>query len=259
MGIEVFNRHENKYLIDKTTFHKLTKVIDNYMVLDQFNEDGKTYSIYTTYFDTYDNDMIRKSLSSPKYKEKIRIRSYEEFKYDNLVYLEIKKKYNGFGNKRRTLMKYQDALKFVETGVAPDIAEYMNKQVINELSFLINKERLYAKSTIVYKRIAYKGINNDDIRITFDQDILACSNGSMPERLLDEDLILMEIKVKDHLPIWLTRQLSKYKIYKTSFSKYGQEYKKQLENQVISYLGNEIIINNEVKENARMATECKYY
>ena len=39
--------------------------------------------------------------------------------------------------------------------------------------------------------------------------------------MLDDDKILMEIKVPGAYPLWLTRILSDMKLYPTSFSKYG--------------------------------------
>ena len=38
----------------------------------------------------------------------------------------------------------------------------------------------------------------------------------------------MEVKVEKNIPLWLARLLSEYKIYKTSFSKYGKEYENTL-------------------------------
>ena len=46
--------------------------------------------------------------------------------------------------------------------------------------------------------------------------------------LLNEGVWLMEIKCAGAMPMWLVRVLSEKKIYKTSFSKYGTEYKQYL-------------------------------
>jgi len=50
---------------------------------------------------TQDNQLIRHSVSKPRYKEKLRLRSYGVPSLDAKVYLEIKKKVNGLVNKRR--------------------------------------------------------------------------------------------------------------------------------------------------------------
>jgi hypothetical protein len=43
--------------------------------------------------------------------------------------------------------------------------------------------------------------------------------------LLPEGYFLMEVKASQNYPLWFARALSDLKIYPTSFSKYGTEYK----------------------------------
>ena len=94
MAIEVFNRYEHKYLLDKESFMKAIAVIDKHMVIDAYNTNNNPYTIANIYFDTTDDYLIRTSLSQPKYKEKLRLRSYGVPNRDSKVYLEIKKKFN---------------------------------------------------------------------------------------------------------------------------------------------------------------------
>ena len=46
--------------------------------------------------------------------------------------------------------------------------------------------------------------------------------------LLNEGEAILEIKVQDAIPLWLSSILDKGKIYKGSFSKYGEAYKQQI-------------------------------
>ena len=46
--------------------------------------------------------------------------------------------------------------------------------------------------------------------------------------LLEDGLVLMEIKCAGGIPLWMTGILSKEHIYKTSFSKYGSAYQKMI-------------------------------
>lgn len=45
-------------------------------------------------------------------------------------------------------------------------------------------------------------------------------------QLIDQGMSLMEIKTSGGIPLWMVEYLSKNKIFKTSFSKYGTAYKK---------------------------------
>ena len=45
--------------------------------------------------------------------------------------------------------------------------------------------------------------------------------------LLPEGYSILEIKVQEAMPLWLSKILDDGKIYKNSFSKYGEAYKQQ--------------------------------
>ena len=83
-----------------------------------------------------------------------------------------------------------------------------------------------------YEREAYYGKADKTLRITFDENILArttdisLQSNIYGENILEEGTVLMEIKCSGGIPLWLTSILSKEKIYKTSFSKYGKAYEK---------------------------------
>lgn len=64
---------------------------------------------------------------------------------------------------------------------------------------------------------------------------LRLENGDRGEPLLTKDQWLMEIKAENSIPLWLSKLLSEYKLYKTSFSKYGLEHQKMvLKNQKLN-------------------------
>lgn len=66
--------------------------------------------------------------------------------------------------------------------------------------------------------------------MTFDDKILwRQDNISLKEKvggnsIIGNDEILMELKTSKGIPLWMTDILSKNKLYKTSFSKYGRAY-----------------------------------
>ncbi|MFT5874282.1 MAG: SPX domain protein involved in polyphosphate accumulation [Clostridium sp.] len=116
MGIEVFNRHESKFLIDSHIYKEIENSLLKYMELDEYNKAHEFYTISNIYFDTRENNLIRNSLSKPKYKEKLRLRAYGIPKANEKAYLEIKKKVCGVVNKRRTKLSLKEAYDLVATG-----------------------------------------------------------------------------------------------------------------------------------------------
>ena len=234
MAIEVFNRYEHKYMLDRETFEKVIKILDEHMDMDSHNKDHTPYTISNIYFDTPDDYLIRTSLSKPEYKEKLRLRAYGVPDADTKVFLEIKKKFKGIVNKRRTKLKLSEAYGFVTSGKAPEPKDYMNTQVLHELEYFLKIYNLSPKLYLAYDRIAYFEKDNRDLRISFDMNIrsrrydLALEKGDYGEKLLPDDVYLMEIKTSLAKPLWLTHMIAELDIKRKSFSKYGTEFKRMI-------------------------------
>jgi SPX domain-containing protein involved in vacuolar polyphosphate accumulation len=231
MTIEVFNRHENKYLMDNQSFLEIYNRLLDYMELDEYNQNNQFYSISNLYFDTDQHSIIRTSLAKPKYREKLRLRAYGVPKQDAKVYLELKKKVFGLVNKRRTGLTLEEAYEFVRTGVEPELRPYMNKQVIQEIKYFLGRYELQPKVYLAYDRIAMFCKNNRDLRITFDTNIrsrrydLRLEAGDHGELLMAQGQWLMEVKAEKTVPVWLAQLLSELGMFRTGFSKYGNEYR----------------------------------
>ena len=66
--------------------------------------------------------------------------------------------------------------------------------------------------------------------MTFDENIryrqtrLTLDSKVWGRPVLQPDLVLMELKTSDALPLWMVQALSRQRIFKTSFSKYGVAY-----------------------------------
>ena len=234
MAIEIFNRYEHKYLLDKQTYEKVIPIIESHMELDAYNEGHKPYTIANIYYDTGDDYLIRHSLESPVDKEKLRLRSYGVPGMTSKVFLEIKKKYKGLVNKRRTMIELDEAYDFVKTGEEPEAREYMNKQVMDEINYFLHVYDLKPKVYLAYDRIAYFEKDNPDLRISFDKNIRSrrydvhLEDGDYGKKLLDDDMYLMEIKTARAKPLWLTHMLTELDIKRVKFSKYGTEFKNML-------------------------------
>lgn len=234
MPIEVFNRYEHKYLMNRTTYEKVLEIMDMHMTLDKHNKDHKPYTIANVYYDTPDDYLIRKSLSKPVYKEKLRLRAYGVPDSDTKVFLEIKKKYNGIVNKRRSVLTLSEAHNLMQTGKISEVKDYMNGQVLKEIEYFLSHYDLLPKVYLAYDRIAYFEQGNPDLRISFDMNIrsrrynVALESGDFGETLLDSNTYLMEIKTSRAKPLWLTHMLTELNIKRQSFSKYGTEFKNTL-------------------------------
>lgn len=225
MAGQIFERVEKKYLLDEYQYTELQKVLKGRFQIDNY---GKT-TINNIYYDTPDDLLIRRSLEKPVYKEKLRVRSYGRADEDTKVFIELKKKYKGVVYKRRTSMKLKDSDSFLSCETKPG----KSPQIENEIQYFMNfYEGIAPAMYIGYDRIAMFGLENKDLRITFDTNIryrqtdLRLDKGSYGEQLLEPGQTLMEIKIPGVMPLWLSKELTRLRIFPTSFSKYGKAYTK---------------------------------
>ena len=233
---KTFRRIEKKYLITDEQYGAIISAIRSHTVPDAHKSD----IVSSLYFDTPDYLLIRRSLDKPVYKEKLRLRTYGVPSEGSPVFLEIKKKFKKVVYKRRAELSYRDAVALL-TG-RPYERDQCQQQIINELSLFMERYgRLRPSMLISYRRSAYYGIENRDLRITFDENILWRDKqlspllGSWGEPILDDGLRLMEIKIPGAMPLWLSHLLSEAQIYPVSFSKYGTAYKTKLSKGEINY------------------------
>ena len=231
MAIKSFKRYEKKFLISKEKYDELIPILLQYMDYDGYCTDGKNYNIYNLYYDTDNDDVIRHSIFKPYYKEKLRLRSYRTPKsLDEKVFLELKKKINGIVNKRRVVMTLGEAYNFLEYGEKPQMEDYINNQVLNEIAYYMQNNKVYPKVYVGYSRKALFGKDDKDFRVTFDSNILtrrenlSLESGSYGDSLLEKNQYLMEVKILGAMPLWLANILSNLEVYNTHFSKYGDEY-----------------------------------
>lgn len=218
----VFKRYEIKYLLSLAQKERILEAMAPYMALDKY---GRTV-IRNVYLDTPDYRLIRRSLEKPVYKEKLRLRSYRQAGPESPIFVELKKKYKGVVYKRRLSLAEGEAVQWV-TGQQ----QRTDSQIAREIQWFLGYYRdLRPAVFLSYEREAYYCRDGGDLRITFDDRILARTDRLSLEEapggksLLEPGTVLMEVKTAGGLPLWLTAALTRERIFKTSFSKYGKAY-----------------------------------
>ena len=219
----VFRRYELKYLLTPEQKAAVLCHMAPYMELDRY---GRT-TIRNVYYDTDSYRLIRRSIEKPEYKEKIRIRSYSRATSESHVFVELKKKYDGVVYKRRIAIPEALATEWVSGRAEIDVESQITREIDYFKSYYGS---LRPSMFLSYEREAYYERDGGDFRVTFDDNILCrredlslCSE-AYGRSILPEGRVLMEIKCSGAIPLWMVDVLSREKIYKTSFSKYGTAY-----------------------------------
>ena len=234
---QVFERYELKYILTRSQYEEFKKDLLKYMKVDKYG----ISTIQSLYYDTPSSLLIRNSLDKPIFKEKLRLRSYGLSTNDSTCYLEIKRKAEGLVYKRRIPIKEQDAKDFMNyKGTLQDT------QIARELTYFRNYYKdLVPAMLIIYERESFYK-ENSEVRVTFDfnpryrKDNLNLHTSLEGTQIIDNDTVLMEIKVLHNMPLWLTNLLTKYKIRRGSISKYGKAYSLEKQKEININKGEEI-------------------
>ncbi|MDF2541352.1 MAG: molecular chaperone [Herbinix sp.] len=224
----IFKRYETKYLLSEMKYKKLRQKLQDKAIADHYGN----ITICNIYFDTPEHLLIRTSLEKPVYKEKLRLRSYGTPSPEDQVFIELKKKYKGVVYKRREKFDLLKAEDYVYNGKPLGEMTQITREIDWFMQFYHN---LQPAMYLSYHRIAFYGVEDPQLRITFDSDILWREDelwlecGVWGNRLLEEGQRLMEIKIPGAMPLWLSHSLDELDIYPVSFSKYGKAYQQSLQ------------------------------
>lgn len=223
---EVFKRVEKKYILSPEVYEQFRERIRGHMMEDEYG----LSTICNIYYDTEDNRLIYRSIDKPVYKEKLRLRCYGTPDEDSNAFIEIKKKYKGIVYKRRICMPLWEAEKLLETGECEN--KEVNQQILKEIQYFLSFYKPKKDMYLAYDRIAMFGVEDKNLRMTFDFNIRARSeNLDLKDHenvrlYFHKSEVLLEIKTVGAYPIWLVDILKDLQIYPHSFSKYGAFYRR---------------------------------
>lgn len=214
MAIEVFTRREQKYLITTKQYNELLKRIDHRMRPDLNGIDGR-YTITSLYFDNADHQIYFETKNKLKFRQKLRLRVYDNTDIYGSSFFEVKQKHKNVVNKRRMVIPLIEAYRYLTNDPSEPLEAYetSNMQVLREIDNFRTLYNLKPEMIISYDRHALHDIDDPDLRITFDlnlrcrKDDLYLENGPQGENFIDPDLIVLEVKVNHSVPLWLARIL----------------------------------------------------
>lgn len=214
----IFKRVEKKFLLTEEKYIELFNRIKNELKPDKYFES----TICNIYFDNDNDEVLINSIEKPVYKHKVRLRSYGIPTLEDDVFLEIKSKYKSVVGKRRIKLKLKEFKKYQRT------KKYTgNDQIMKEIDYLFKFYNLKPSYFVAYDRKCYVGKDDEYLRITIDtnlrsrKDHLKLEYGDKGKQYFNDKIYIMEIKTLGAMPLWLVHNLSELNIYTKSFSKIG--------------------------------------
>lgn len=237
MAIEIFTRKEQKYLITVQQYDALVDQMKLHMRPDKNGQNGY-YTVTSLYFDNADHTIYYETKNKLKFRQKLRLRVYDDADIYDKAFFEIKQKHKKVVNKRRMLLPLSEARRYLKESpiTSVDQLESSNPQVFQEIDHFRRLYQLHPEMIISYDRHALHGIEDDNLRVTFDLN-LRCRNydlnlehGSYGKQVIDPNLVVLEVKVDHSVPLWLTRLLQDLQCEQKSASKYCTSFETMQQN-----------------------------
>ena len=227
--IRKFNRFELKYVITLKQAEKFKSGLRAYLVPDEHGKNNGRYALSSLYYDSPDLRCYWEKENGIKFRRKLRIRRYETgeaLTEETPIFLEIKQRIDRVTQKRRAILPYGEALRLCNDRQIPDHAPD-DKAVIEEIFVFLWQYNLRPMSIVRYDRQAFMGTEYDiGLRVTFDTALSFQSHllhlHEQPSDLpmLAANLVVMEIKVNERIPYWLTEMIAAHNLPITRVSKY---------------------------------------
>ena len=222
-----FERVEKKFWMTDEQYRGLLPTLNAHLKQDRYGDSA----VCNIYYDTVDYALIRRSVERPLFKEKLRLRSYGLPEESGKVYVEIKRKLNGIGYKRRIAVPFAEAKKLLR-GEAITCSD---PQIEGEILAFVRRYRPKPMVFLSYRRTAMTDENDPDLRVTADtelryrlEDAERPGKNGMKPILEDDSMVLLEIKALGAIPLWLTEEMSRLRIYQAPFSKIGTVYTRHI-------------------------------
>lgn len=229
--IRRFNRFELKYILPISQAIEFQNAIKPYLPYDQYGDKGN-YVISSLYYDSPDHRCYWEKVEGIKSRKKLRIRHYEskhELTDDSPVFVEVKQRIDKIIQKRRLKLPYKDALLLCNERVMPEKYDQKDLKTLEEIQAMVYQHNLQPSIITSYLRKAYIGTNYDlGLRITFDTNMryritdLDLHSKNPGRFMIPPNMVIMEIKVNESMPHWLTGLIGKHNISLIRISKFCQ-------------------------------------
>jgi SPX domain protein involved in polyphosphate accumulation len=228
--IRRFNRFELKYLITLKQAETFKKALRAFLLPDEHGNGNGRYTLTSLYYDSPDLRCYWEKVDGIKFRRKLRIRRYVTnvpLTMDTPVFVEIKQRLDRVTQKRRIVLPYRDAMRLCNDRQLPEEYSPEDETALEEIYAFLWQYNLRPVSIVQYERQALIGTDYDlGLRVTFDTALQYQTRNLLfheePSTLpmLPPDRVVMEIKVNERIPYWLTEMIAAHNLNMIRISKY---------------------------------------
>lgn len=227
-------RYEFKYLVPMEQYEALRSAVVPFLRPDGFaaKQPNGIYTVRSIYFDTPGFEMYHTKVDGIAHRLKVRLRGYNKGDERSIVFMEIKRKYEGPILKNRSNAPYGTVLQLFKGQTSLDNlnGEVSNHDNARRFFYQILSRNMRPVINVIYEREPFLGANFDpenDFRLTFDLHLRSVAYPSV-EQLFEETgarfafpgYFILEIKFNRYCPAWVKHVLERFQLRKEPASKY---------------------------------------
>jgi SPX domain protein involved in polyphosphate accumulation len=228
-AVRRFDRYELKYLVPITQLPAIAEDLMLHMQPDRHGDQAGSYAITNLYYDSAELHMLQSKLAGTSYRRKLRVRVYGESPAcaGTIAMVEIKQRLRRTTQKRRLVLTLPEAYRLCSGSKPRGSLVAADAAVADEVGALVLSMQLRPACIVAYKRRAFVGSRFEPgLRVTFDTDLwcappdLGLSIPSHPRYVMPRGWSILEIKVDERLPMWVSEMVVKHDCRLQRVSKY---------------------------------------
>jgi hypothetical protein len=227
-------RLEYKYLVSNDLLDNIRADIRPFVNLDNYalRQHQQEYTVRSVYFDNPIMSAYSEKIDGIGLRKKFRLRGYNELHDDDIIFLEIKRKYENFIKKNRAPLRYRDIPDLFATCDVDKYVLSMNgsnrgKDDARQFFFHCRRRKLNPSILVVYDREAYCSKFDPTLRVTLDKNIRSAPcifstdlHVEYPLKYAFRRNFIFELKFNGGLPAWVTAVINRYQMPRLALSKY---------------------------------------
>lgn len=222
------NRYELKYIVRIDEVHRIITDIES-MTRPDKHSGARGYRVVNLYYDSPGLDFYWDKLDGIRNRRKLRLRIYpgDDIEAVSQGMVEIKQRINRAVKKRRLKLALDEAEQLCAGYLERDDLDQLDRQVASEVQYMVQAMHLRPSCVTAYRRLAFVGgLYDVGLRITFDIDISCRVHGlkvnydAKNHLMLPPDWSIMEVKVNEAVPDWVTSLLARHNCQSRRVSKY---------------------------------------
>ncbi len=232
-------RYEYKYFVPMSKLEMLRQLIGPFTRLDPYaaQQPAKEYTVRSIYFETPDFECYQTKIEGLKHRNKVRLRGYNTYDGTNVVFMEIKRKYEAPILKNRAMVHFNEFKKIAKGEAA--LEDYLKNGGDKIPHALDNGKRffynLYARKMkpvicVVYEREPYLNLQpekENDLRITLDKNLRSRAYPTIDDLFDQSQMVsalsgyfILEVKFNKAYPVWMKPIIGVMGLHRESASKY---------------------------------------